>query len=61
MRFASEVSRENWEIENKREFELNEVREVFIGYGLTGAALESVVTSITSDRKPEAQPRSLKI
>jgi len=49
--FASELAREDWEIENKREFELNEVREVFAGYGLSGAALESVVSSITSDRK----------
>jgi vacuolar iron transporter family protein len=49
--FASELSREGWEVDNKREFELNEVREVFTEYGLTGAALESVVTSITSDRK----------
>ena len=49
--FESEFSREGWEIDNKREFELNEVRGVFTEYGLTGAALESVVTSITSDRK----------
>ena len=45
------MSREGWEIYNKREFELYEVREVFTGYGLTGAALDNVVTSITSDRK----------
>src|SRR5450631_1932915 len=49
--FASEQTREEWEIDNKREFELNEVRGVFAGYGLTGAALDSVVSSITSDRK----------
>jgi vacuolar iron transporter family protein len=49
--FASELSRESWEIDNKREFELNEVREVFAGYGLSGVALENVVSSITSDRK----------
>jgi vacuolar iron transporter family protein len=41
---------EGWEVDNKRDFELNEVREVFVGYGLTGLALENVVTSITSDR-----------
>jgi vacuolar iron transporter family protein len=49
--FASEQAREEWEIDNKREFEINEVRQVFAKYGLTGGALGSVVASITSDRK----------
>jgi vacuolar iron transporter family protein len=49
--FASEQAREEWEIDNKREFEINEVRQVFAKYGLTGGALDSVVASITSDRK----------
>lgn len=49
--FASERSREESEIDTKREFEVDEVRQVFAGYGLSGAPLESVVTSITSDRK----------
>jgi VIT1/CCC1 family predicted Fe2+/Mn2+ transporter len=49
--FASERNREEWEIENKRDFEISEVREVFEGYGLSGEPLASVGTSITSDRK----------
>lgn len=48
--FASELKREDWEIDNKRDFELAEVRDIFAGYGLSGAALDSVVTSIASDR-----------
>lgn len=48
--FAPERSREESEIDTKREFEVDEVRQVFAGYGLSGAPLESVVTSITSDR-----------
>jgi VIT1/CCC1 family predicted Fe2+/Mn2+ transporter len=49
--FASERVREEVEIETKREFEVDEVRQVFAGYGLGGASPESVVASITSDRK----------
>jgi VIT1/CCC1 family predicted Fe2+/Mn2+ transporter len=49
--FASELKREDWEIDNKRDFELAEVRDIFAGYGLSGTALDSVVTSIASDRK----------
>src|SRR5579864_2705363 len=49
--FASELTREEWEIENKRDFELKEVREIFAGYGLVGAALDNVVSAIASDRK----------
>jgi VIT1/CCC1 family predicted Fe2+/Mn2+ transporter len=49
--FASEQAREEWEIDNKREFEINEVRKIFTECGLTGGALDSVVASITSDRK----------
>jgi VIT1/CCC1 family predicted Fe2+/Mn2+ transporter len=48
--FASEQAREEWEIDNKRDVELNEVREVFVGYGLSGAPLDSVVAAITADR-----------
>lgn len=49
--FASEQAREESEIDTKRDFEVNEVRAIFAGYGLAGAALDNVVTSITSDRK----------
>jgi VIT1/CCC1 family predicted Fe2+/Mn2+ transporter len=49
--FDAEAKREAWEIDNKRKFELDEVRDIFAGYGLSGAALDNVVTSIASDRK----------
>ncbi len=49
--FASELKREDWEIEHKRDFELKEVRDIFAGYGLSGAALDNVVGAIASDRK----------
>jgi vacuolar iron transporter family protein len=49
--FASELKREDWEIEHKRDFELKEVRDIFTGYGLSGAALDGVVTAIAADRK----------
>ena len=48
--FASERARVEWEIDNTRDFELAEVREVFEGYGLAGEALASVVNAVTSDR-----------
>ena len=49
--FDAEAKREEWEIDNKRQFELAEVRDIFADYGLSGAALDNVVTSIASDRK----------
>ena len=49
--FDAEVKREELEIDNTRKFELEEVRDIFAGYGLSGAALDNVVTSIASDRK----------
>ena len=49
--YRAEVSREEWEIDHKREFEIAEVRHVFEGYGLTGEALGNVVGAVTADRK----------
>lgn len=49
--YQSEVSREAYEIDNLREREIAEVAEVFKGYGLEGAALQSVVGAVTSDRQ----------
>ncbi len=48
--FSSEQAREEWEIDNKRDFEIQEVREVFTGFGLSGNALEETIQAITSDR-----------
>lgn len=49
--FASEEAREIWEVDNKRSFEVREVREVFEKFGLKGAPLEQVVTAVTSDKR----------
>lgn len=49
--YDAEVAREQHEIDNLRVHEVREVEEIFRGYGLQGAELQSVVTSITSDRQ----------
>jgi VIT1/CCC1 family predicted Fe2+/Mn2+ transporter len=49
--FESEEKREAYEIAHMRKLELDEVREILSGYGLSGAALESVVDAIASDDK----------
>jgi VIT1/CCC1 family predicted Fe2+/Mn2+ transporter len=48
--YASEKKRELFEVENLRDVEVDEVSEIFAGYGLQGAALTSVVQAITSDK-----------
>jgi vacuolar iron transporter family protein len=48
--FASERAREEWEIDNKSEFEVAEVRKVFESYGLRNEALSTVIEAVTSDR-----------
>ena len=49
--YIAERSRENWEIDNLRDKEIQEVAGIFEGYGLTGHVLQSAVAAITSDRK----------
>jgi VIT1/CCC1 family predicted Fe2+/Mn2+ transporter len=49
--YGSERTRENWEIDNLRDKEVEEVTEIFHGYGLSGDALMTVVTAVTSDRE----------
>jgi vacuolar iron transporter family protein len=49
--YGSEQARENWEIENLREKEIEEVTEIFRGYGISGEGLTPVVTAVTSDRQ----------
>ena len=49
--YGSERARENWEIDNCRDKEIQEVTEIFDGYGLKGDVLQTVVTVITSDRQ----------
>ena len=48
--YVSERAREAAEIEQKRDAEVSEVREVFRKYGLNGDALEAATTAITSNR-----------
>ena len=49
--YGSERTRENWEMDNLREKEVQEVTEIFQGYGLESEALKTVVTAVTADRK----------
>lgn len=49
--FASEERREAWEVDNMRAAEVAEVRDIFSTYGLTGEALDSVVTALSADKK----------
>jgi VIT1/CCC1 family predicted Fe2+/Mn2+ transporter len=42
--------REYWEIENLREFEVEEIREIYAAKGFEGALLEQVVAKITEDK-----------
>jgi len=42
---------ENWEIDNLREKEVEEVREIYLAKGFEGELLESVVKKITSNRE----------
>jgi len=49
--FASEERRESWEVDNMREAEISEVRDIFTAYGLKGEALDSVVSALSADRK----------
>ena len=49
--YVAEQARENWEIANLREKEIQEVAEIFEGYGLRGNVLQGAIAAITSERK----------
>lgn len=49
--YASERAREGLEIDTLRAREINEVQEIFRSYGLTGEALSTVTSAVTSDRE----------
>lgn len=48
--YASEVSRESYEIDHLRQREVQEVKDIMKGYGLEGEPLNLVVGAITADR-----------
>jgi hypothetical protein len=48
--YAAEQARERYEVEKLPEREAAEVRDIFAGFGLAGAALETVVEAVTSDK-----------
>lgn len=48
--YESEERRENWEVDNMRDAEIAEVRDVFAGYGLEGTQLDAVVTALAADK-----------
>jgi len=47
----SEIEREKWEIENKRDDEIKEIEDIYKAKGFTGKDLEMIVSKITSDKK----------
>lgn len=49
--YQSEMRREGWEVDNMRDAEVREVRDVFAEYGLKGAELDAVVSALASDKK----------
>lgn len=49
--YLSERAREQREVEEKRDLEIEEVRDVFRSYGLTGDTVEAATQGIISDRE----------
>ena len=49
--YKSELKREYWELEHKREVEVQEVRDVFLGWGLTSTTAEEATQEIIKDDK----------
>jgi VIT1/CCC1 family predicted Fe2+/Mn2+ transporter len=49
--YNSELKKEYWELEHKREVEIQEVRNVFLGWGLTQTVAEEATQEIIKDDK----------
>jgi len=49
--YGSERAREAWEIDNLRDKEVQEVTDIFRGYGLEKEALTTLVAAVTADRQ----------
>jgi len=49
--YTAEWKREDWEIENLRRREMQEVSDIFREYGLEGDGLNTVVSAVTANRE----------
>lgn len=49
--YKSELKREYWELTHKREVEIQEVRDVFLGWGLSKTTTEEATQEIIKDEK----------
>jgi VIT1/CCC1 family predicted Fe2+/Mn2+ transporter len=49
--YQAELQREYWEIEHKREFEIKEVKDIFLEMGLSDAVAESATQELIQDDK----------
>jgi len=49
--YGSERARENWEIDNLRNKEMQEVTDIFRDYGMKGDGLTAAVAAVTADRQ----------
>jgi len=49
--YGSERAREDWEIDNLRDKEVQEVADIFRGYGMKGDGLTAAVAAVTADRQ----------
>ncbi len=47
----SEIDREKWEIDNRRDDEIREIEDIYKAKGFSGKDLEMIVNKITSDKK----------
>lgn len=48
--YEAQEKNERWEIENKREVEIQEMRDIFQGWGLKGQQLEDTVQTVIQDK-----------
>jgi VIT1/CCC1 family predicted Fe2+/Mn2+ transporter len=48
--YGAEERREAWEVDNMRDAEISEVRDVFATFGLKGSELDSVVSALAADK-----------
>ncbi len=49
--YFAELERENWEIDNLREKEIEEIQNIYKNMGFSGSELDSLVKKVTSNRE----------